>query len=170
METDYSHDAVLTINQTAKKVWREKHRMEAFVRFQKTGDGLYYAVIEPDYNVLPLIGRHFETRYANQQWLIYDAHRKYGIHYNGTYAVEVNIAFEETTAGGKDVRHAYDATESIYQELWKQYFKSVNIPARKNTKLHVQHMPKRYWKYLPEKNPMIGNSRNGGKGRLGNAA
>ncbi|RYZ23730.1 MAG: DUF4130 domain-containing protein, partial [Chitinophagaceae bacterium] len=51
---------------------------------------------------------------------------------------------------------AYDEAESIYQELWKQYFKSVNIAARKNTKLHIQHMPKRYWKYLPEKQPNIG--------------
>src|SRR5829696_1295691 len=32
MEEDYSNKAVLTVFQTAKKVWREKHRMEAFVR------------------------------------------------------------------------------------------------------------------------------------------
>jgi probable DNA metabolism protein len=172
METDFSHDAVLTITQTAKKVWREKHRMEAFVRFQKTRDGLYFAVIEPDYNVLPLIAKHFENRYANQQWLIYDATRRYGMHYNGTYTVEVDISFDEAAASGKDVRYAYDAGEAIYQELWQQYFRSVNIPARKNTKLHVQHMPKRYWKYLPEKNPMTGSNRNNGaqKRPLGNAA
>jgi probable DNA metabolism protein len=168
MENDYSHEAVLTIVQTAKKVWREKHRMEAFVRFQKTGDGLYYSVIEPTYNVLPLIAQHFTTRYANQHWLIYDASRRYGIHYDGQHTTEVSINFEETTAGGRDVRDAYDSGEEIYQELWKQYFKSVNIPARKNTKLHLQHMPKRYWKYLPEKQPAIGVKRD--DRALGNAA
>ncbi|RZL34744.1 MAG: DUF4130 domain-containing protein, partial [Pedobacter sp.] len=41
--------------------------------------------------------------------------------------------------------------EELYTHLWKDYFKSTNIESRKNTKLHVQHVPKRYWKYLTEK-------------------
>ena len=45
IESDYSNAAVLTIVQTAKKVYREKHRMEAFIRFQLTADGLFYAVL-----------------------------------------------------------------------------------------------------------------------------
>ncbi len=156
MEEDFSNATVLTVFQTAKKVWREKHRMEAFVRFQKTADDLYYAVIEPDYNVMPLIAKHFTERYADQRWMIYDARRKYGMYYNGQSVEKVQIAFSEETAEGKDVATVYDADETIYQQLWKQYFKSVNIAARKNTKLHIQHMPKRYWKYLPEKQPVIG--------------
>ena len=56
--------------------------MEAFVRFQLTKDGLYYCIIQPDYNVLPLISNHFEKRYADQRWLIYDSRRKYGIYYD----------------------------------------------------------------------------------------
>ena len=43
--------------------------------------------------------------------------------------------------------------ETDYQELWKAYFKSVDIPERRNLKLHLQHVPKRYWKYLVEKQP-----------------
>ena len=154
MEEDYSHPAVLTVVQTAKKVWREKHRMEAFVRFQHTADGLYYAVIDPDYNVLPLIARHFQTRYADQRWMIYDLHRKYGMYYDMNEVQSVQIQFSEAAVQGKDVSSVYDETEAIYQLLWKQYFHSVNIAARKNTKLHIQHMPRRYWKYLPEKSPV----------------
>ena len=156
MEEDYSNKAVLTVFQTAKKVWREKHRMEAFVRFQKTADDLYYAIISPDYNVLPLIAKHFTERYADQRWMIYDAKRKYGSYYDGKEVENVQIKFSEEMAQGRDVSHAYDETEGIYQQLWRQYFKSVNIAARKNTKLHIQHMPKRYWKYLPEKQPSSG--------------
>ena len=156
MEEDYSNKAVLTVFQTAKKVWREKHRMEAFVRFQKTADDLYYAIISPDYNVLPLIAKHFTERYADQRWMIYDAKRKYGSYYDGKEVENVQIKFSEEMAQGRDVSHAYDETEGIYQQLWQQYFKSVNIAARKNTKLHIQHMPKRYWKYLPEKQPTSG--------------
>lgn len=151
VEKDYSHPAVITIAQTAKKVWREKHRMEAFVRFQKTADNLYYAVIEPDYNVLPLIVHHFQSRYADQQWLIYDAKRKTGLYYNLKAVEEVTLQFSEQVQQGKQVAAVYDEQETMYQQLWQQYFKSVNIAARKNTKLHIQHMPRRYWRYLTEK-------------------
>jgi probable DNA metabolism protein len=125
--------------------------MEAFVRFQKTADHLYFAIIEPDYNVLPLIKDHFRKRYADQKWLVYDAKRKYGIFYNLEEVAEVQINFEKEMSRGKKVQTIYNSDEEIYQQLWHQYFKSVNIAARKNTKLHIQHMPRRYWKYLTEK-------------------
>ena len=41
--------------------------------------------------------------------------------------------------------------EINYQNLWKEYFDHTNIKERKNTKLHLQHVPKRYWRYLTEK-------------------
>ena len=153
MEQDYSHSAVLTVFQTAKKVWREKHRMEAFVRFQKTADNLFYALIEPDYNVLPIIGIHFQTRHADQRWLIYDGKRKYGIYYDLQHISEVLLEFNADVKSGNSPHSIYDEQEEFYQQLWQQYFKSVNIAARKNSKLHIQHMPRRYWKYLTEKQP-----------------
>lgn len=158
MEEDYSNQAVLTVAQTAKKVWKEMHRMEAFVRFQRTADDLYYAIVEPDHNVLPLIAEHFKKRYADQRWMIYDVKRKYGMYYDLNTVTTVQIQFSDAIANGKDISSVYDETETIYQQLWRQYFKSVNIEARKNTKLHIQQMPRRYWKYMPEKLP----SREGG--------
>lgn len=155
VEHDYSHAAVLTVVQMAKKVRREKHRMEAFVRFQKTGDGLFYAIIEPDYQVLPLIAAHFASRFADQCWLIYDAKRKSGIYYNGQTVEAVTLHFLPAANEGKDIAAMYDADEQLYQQLWQQYFKSINIAARKNTRLHLQHMPRRYWKYLSEKNGLF---------------
>ncbi|TCJ17890.1 DNA metabolism protein [Flaviaesturariibacter flavus] len=153
VEQDFSHPDVLAVSQVARKVWKEQHRMEAFVRFQKTADGLYYALIEPDHDVLPLIAKHFTTRYADQRWLIYDGRRRYGIHYDGARTHAVEIQFSEAAAGGREVAAVYDPEEAFYQQLWRQYFKSVNIAARKNTRLQVQHMPRRYWKYLVEKQP-----------------
>ena len=49
------------------------------------------------------------------------------------------------------IKSICDDKEELYQKLWQQYFSSVNIAARKNMKLHIQHMPKRYWKHLVEK-------------------
>jgi probable DNA metabolism protein len=154
MDNDFSNADVLQIQQLSRKVEREKHRMEAFVRFQLTKDDLYYAVIQPDYNVLPLVSKHFEERYADQRWLIYDIRRKYGIYYDMTSVNEVSLDFSVDLNNNSQVVCLYNENENLYQQLWQQYFSSVNIAARKNTKLHIQHMPKRYWKYLIEKQAM----------------
>ncbi|RYY99521.1 MAG: DNA metabolism protein [Chitinophagaceae bacterium] len=151
VESDYSHPAVRYVTQTGRKVWREQHRMEAFMRFQRTGDGLYYGFIEPDHDVLPLIAPHFTKRYADQRWLIYDGRRRYGLYYDGERTETVEVRFDEAVGGGWSAAPVYEESELLYQQLWQQYFKSVNIPARKNTKLHLQHLPRRYWKYLVEK-------------------
>ena len=151
IEEDMSHEAVLTVTQTARMVHREKHRMEAFIRFQLTRDELYYAIIEPDFDVVPLIKKHFTDRYADQAWLIYDSKRKYGLYYDKQKVEIVSMSFEENNNSGKNIRSIYNEKEELYQKLWRQYFTSVNITARKNTKLHIQHMPRRYWKFLTEK-------------------
>lgn len=148
-ENNYGNEHVIALAKFAKSVEREKHRMEAFIRFQKTGDGMFYAAIDPDFNVLPLISNHFKNRYADQQWLIYDLKRKYGLFYNLNSVEEVTINFSHDTK--QQPASVMDEKESLYAVLWKDYFKSANIVARKNTKLHLQHVPKRYWKYLTEK-------------------
>lgn len=151
VEYNFSHPDVLLIQQTSKKVDREKHRMDAFIRFELTKDSLYYAIVQPDYNVLPLIISHFKNRYADQRWLIYDVSRKYGIYYDLQRVTEVLMDFSEDVKPGSGNKDFWDEDEALYRTLWQQYFKSVNIKARKNTKLHIQHMPRRYWKYLTEK-------------------
>jgi probable DNA metabolism protein len=101
--------------------------------------------------VLPLIEKHFKNRYADQRWLIYDSKRKYGLYYDLDEVQKVLLLFNAQTSNGNDIEVIADEKEELYQRLWQQYFTSVNIAARKNTKLHIQHMPKRYWKFLPEK-------------------
>jgi probable DNA metabolism protein len=148
-ESNYGHAAVLKVSQVDRMVHREKHRMEAFVRFQLTNDGLYYAIIDPDFNVLPLILNHFKGRYADQRWLIYDIKRDYGIYYDLQKVNEVVVSFEDKP--GKEPELIFHDDEILYQHLWQDYFKNVNIVERKNTRLHLQHVPKRYWKHLTEK-------------------
>lgn len=148
---DFSNDAVLMLHQTLKKVHRERHRMEAFIRFQQSGDGLFFATVEPDFDVLPLISSHFAKRYADQRWLIFDKKRKYGILYD---LIDVHIVEQSPVAYSDNAvlpAISLHEDERKFQELWQQYFNSVNIKERKNTKLHVRHMPKRYWRYLTEK-------------------
>lgn len=149
---NFGDTQVLYFYQTLKKVSRERHRMKAFIRFSKSNDGLYYALIEPDFNVLPLILSFFKNRYADQPWLIYDVKRNYGFHYDTHAITEVLIEKEEqTNLQTTNLTIALDERDELFKRLWKQYFKSTNIEARKNMKLHIQYVPKRYWKYLVEK-------------------
>ena len=151
IEENYADDTVRTLHEINNKIGREVHRMHAFVRFQRTADDIFFSVIEPDFNVIPLIGDHFEKRYADQRWIIYDTSRHYGIHYDLhkveyiTFAEANHLQFRQLSA---DI---LQSEELDYQKLWKSYFDAVNIPERRNMKLHLQHVPKRYWKYLSEK-------------------
>lgn len=148
--TDFSHPAVLYVSDVAKRVSREKHRMEAFVRFKCGADGLFAATIEPDYNVLPLIVPHFRKRYADQPWLIYDVKRKFGMHYDLHTVEQVGIELTRHNAASLPGVGLH-ADEADFQQLWKDYFHHASIEARRNTKLHLRHVPRRYWKYLIEK-------------------
>ncbi len=151
IEMNFADNDVLKLSQIYRKVQRETERMLQFVRFQKTLDGIFFALIEPMYNVLPLSAEHFEDRFADQQWIIYDVKRKYGLYYDLTKTEiirfeNLNISLET----GQLSLEMMDDYESAFQQLWKQYFKSAAIKERINPKLQRQHMPKRFWKYLTE--------------------
>ncbi|GAB2957577.1 TIGR03915 family putative DNA repair protein [Hymenobacter coalescens] len=153
---NFGNDTVRALADVTKQLFREKHRMEAFVRFERTQDGLFHASIEPDFDVLPLIAEHFTKRYADQRWLIFDRRRRYGLYYDlqRTDVVSFDGAVEAVAAGSSAVSAAVlDEREPLFQVLWQAYFDHVNIPERRNVKLHRRHMPKRYWKYLTEKQP-----------------
>lgn len=153
VDTDFSHPAVLQIAKVAKQIGREKHRMEAFIRFRLTKDNIYFSVIEPDFNVLPLIATHFENRYADQKWIIYDQKRKIGLYYNLEKTEFISIKIPKDVGINGAHPDFFCEQELNFQQLWKQYFTSTNIKSRANAKLHIQHVPKRYWKYLSEKSP-----------------
>lgn len=150
---DYADVDVLRLSNLVKMVRREKHRMDAFVRFKLTKDNVYFAEIEPDFDTLPLNAIHFKNRYADQKWLIYDRCRHYGVYYDlhKISYVKLEVSKDINTSEAAPFYFTHD--EMHYQDLWKNYFKSTNIPSRKNMRLHLQHVPRRYWKYLSEKQP-----------------
>jgi len=155
VDTDFTHTSVLKTAKIAKNVSREKHRMEAFVRFKLTKDTIYFANIEPDFNVLPLISKHFKKRYADQKWTIYDIKRNYGLFYDLDTIEFITMDFPKNFNFSKTDTDFFADEEFNFQKLWKDYFDSTNIKERKNMKLHIRHVPKRYWKYLSEKQPNL---------------
>src|SRR5690606_18330792 len=118
----YGNDCVLYFSQILKKVSRERHRMKAFIRFSKSSDGLFFALVEPDFNVLPLISDFFRKRYADMPWLIYDMKRKYGLLFDTRQVGEVRLCPEEVQdVTMPSIAIAMDERDELFQRLWKQY-------------------------------------------------
>ena len=151
-ETNFSEPVVVEFNKLHQKVCKEAHRINMFVRFQKTVEGSYYASFAPMYDVLPLCIPHFRDRFADQPWIIYDLKRNYGFMYDlKTVSRVVFNDLKVNAQNGQLHSSLMSEDEKLFQQLWKQYYHSICIQERKNDKVHRQFLPKRFWKYLPEK-------------------
>ena len=163
IERNFSDPDVLYVTNTARRVMHEQLRMKQFIRFQKAKDGTYLAVVSPDHHVLPLIIDHFQDRFGDQSWLIYDAKRHYGYYYAAspdpsnrrgevirvTFENEASVPFD--LSNGKLNADILSENDHLFQELWRTYFKAVCIRERMNPRKQLQDMPRRYWKYMTEK-------------------
>lgn len=150
---NYADDTVRLVQHISQQLGREKHRMEAFVRFEKTEAELFHATIEPDFDVLPLIAPHFTKRYADQRWLIFDRRRRYGLYYDLVRTDIVEFESQGALRATAVSATVLDEREPLFRLLWQTYFDHANIPERRNLKLHRRQLPLRYWKYLSEKQP-----------------
>ncbi|MEJ2898553.1 putative DNA modification/repair radical SAM protein [Acinetobacter sp. NS-4] len=111
---------------------------------------VYYSVYIPineQEKSLPAVGSAppllRENRLYQSDWLM----RFYG--FDATELVDEkhpNLDFDVDPKLSWALRHPEQ-----YDQLWKNYFHSVNIQARQNMKLHIQYVPKRYWRYMNEK-------------------
>ena len=155
IEENYGDPNVLIVRKAARKVMKEAMRMIELIRFQRTRDDIYFAPISPDYDVLPMILKHFKSRFTDQQWLIYDLKRDYGFFYNLRAVEEVVLNEKNFHANnGQIFPNMLQDGEQAYQTMWSSYCQNLTIRERLNLKLQKQHMPKRYWKFLPEKMAM----------------
>jgi len=142
---------VLEIARIARKVAHESLYIKQFIRFQKAADNIFFAPIRPIYNALPLAVKHFTDRFADQQWVIYDLQRKYGYYYDLHTTREITFTDEDDSLREKLDESLMAEDEKLFQELWKGYFKALTIKERINPRLHRQHLPVRFWRYLTEK-------------------
>ncbi|ENZ35651.1 MULTISPECIES: TIGR03915 family putative DNA repair protein [Clostridium] len=135
-------DIVRQIDEIKKRVSFEAHKFKGFVRFKSIDNNFLYCSIEPDNNILELIGDHFMKRFSNEYWIIHDISRNKAIIYD-TNKYEIIELLQD------DCKNLLDHKDE-YSSLWKCYFKFTTIEERKNLRLQRQMMPKRYWKHIFE--------------------
>jgi len=158
LSRNFSDPDVLAVTNIARKVAHEQLRMKQFMRFQKAKDGTYLGVVAPDHNVLPLVINHFQDRFQDQPWLVYDAKRHYGYYYEAEKAgTPIRITFEDegkvpfSLDDGKLNDDVLSENDRLFQDLWRTYFKAICIRERMNPRKQLNDMPRRYWKYMTEK-------------------
>ncbi|MDD4796997.1 MAG: TIGR03915 family putative DNA repair protein, partial [Eubacteriales bacterium] len=133
-----AHPVVRAVQDTAGKVSFEVHRLSGLLRFEQA-DGGYYAVVEPDHNILALLSQHFVQRMGDCHWCIEDARRGlYAIHDGGLFFS--SHPPEQLLPTGDDP----------FAALWRTYYDTIAIEGRFNPRLQRRFMPRRYWKHLVE--------------------
>ena len=155
IERNFSDPDVLAVTNIFRKVMHERLRMMQFVRFQKAKDGTYLGVVSPDHNVLPLVVAHFKDRFGDQPWLLYDAKRSYGFYYDQQEVARITFqngdALPFDLGTGKLSDEMLSEDDKLFQDLWRTYFKAICIKERMNPRKQLNDMPRRYWKYMTEK-------------------
>lgn len=125
-----------------KNVSSEIHFFKGFLRFKESFDGYLYANFKPNNDLLLSLMYHFKNRIPNEKFVIFDEGcKKCRIYLNGDILV---FLVDDFLMKNEDKnRH--------FEEYWKEFYKSISIDNRENLKLMQSNMPKKYWKYLPEK-------------------
>lgn len=128
------------LDQFAKAIRRDIHKMHAFVRFKELpSDGprrRFASWFEPDHMIVEAGSPFFAKRFADMDWAILTPY--------GT----------ATFDGGKltygDAQPAPDLPQDASEGLWTTYFTNIFNPARVKVQAMKSEMPVKYWKNLPE--------------------
>lgn len=143
--TDYN----IFFNKYSKKVSFESHRFKGLIRFSELTTGEFYSRFSPTYNILTLLAPHFKNRFPNENWIIHDIKREYALIYS-KQAKQVNHV--KILKSFDITEDKYSLSEKEFQTLWKNYFKASSIKERKNLKLQMKFVPKKYWENILEFN------------------
>lgn len=142
-------DSILKVLKSSERTYKEAHKIKGLLRFKELSDNTFYAPISPDNNILPVIYRHFEHRFPNQNWVIHDIRRKICVIYKDRLST-----FYDSVIADKAVLEnkssILSSEEIMFQSLWKNYFSTIAIKERENLKLQMKFVPKKYWNYITE--------------------
>ena len=132
---------VMRVTELARKVDNESHLFCGVIRFTDVGKFLY-SEIEPKCNVLPEVLEHFEDRYPNEHYVIYDKKKQVAL-VHPAYHPSFFVNGDEWNI---DVSQYTDRFET----LWKEYFSHIEIKERHNPKCQNNLLPKWYRKNMAE--------------------
>ncbi len=143
MMEDKADPDVRRVEELARNVRRDSHKMHAFVRFrlvesedEEVGDH-YVAWFEPEHHILRANAGFFMRRFANMRWSILTPGGC--LHWDG-----------ETMSEGPPAQVSDAPHGDPMEDLWRTYYASIFNPARLKVGAMLKEMPRKYWKNMPE--------------------
>jgi probable DNA metabolism protein len=133
---DHADPLVRQIDELAKAVRRDVHKMRAFVRFREI-DGRFVAWFEPEHHIVRHNAGFFTRRFPNMEWSILTP--ELAIHWDG-----------ETLTEGPGAQKSDAPDGDPIEDVWKTYYASIFNPARVKIGAMTKEMPRKYWKNMPE--------------------
>jgi len=125
----------------AKTIRRDIHKLHAFLRFREVHDPdgaeRYVAWFEPEHFILEAAAPFFVNRFRNLTWSILT--QLGSLHWDRAHLI-----------AGPPARRADAPDGDPLEAAWRSYYESIFNPARVNPKAMLGHMPKKYWRNLPE--------------------
>lgn len=137
---DKADAEVRAMEDLARQVRRDIHKMRAFVRFRSVeGEAgeRYVAWFEPEHHILRANAGFFVRRFTTMQWSILTP--RGSLHWDG-----------ETLHEGPPATRADAPSGDPVEGLWRTYYASIFNPARLKVAAMLKEMPRKYWKNMPE--------------------
>jgi len=118
-------------------VKRDIHKMHAFLRFRRSAEGRMVAWFEPEHFILDAIAPFFVERFTAMEWSILTPIGS--LHWDGA-----------RLRSAPPARRADAPAQDQFETTWRGYYESVFNPARVNPAVMRGHMPRKYWRNMPE--------------------
>ena len=137
-----THPVVHVLEKGDLTLRNEAHHTLEFLRFSDTGEFLA-ARVAPRNRVLPLVAPHFCDRLPSENFVIYD-----GTHGMG-FLHRADTPGEFFQADQVELPPPSEA-DRRWRELWKAFYRTIEVEGRENHALRRNLCPKRYWPLMTE--------------------
>ena len=155
---------IVRLEAMVKAIRRDLHKMKAYVRFREVQvptaigsgprpsqveralrDGDHFGVLqpwfvawfEPSHHIVEAVAPFFTRRFTAMHWAILTPDRSAS--WDG-----------EELSFGPGAQRSDAPDDDALEGLWRNYYANIFNPARLKLKTMQGHMPKKYWKNLPE--------------------
>lgn len=141
-----SQREVIRVMELSRHTQNEAHYFQEFTRFTAVNGKVYVAHIEPKCNIVSITAQHFADRMPSEHWMMMDDNRRIAaVHPKNQEFYVTELAEQEL----ERLKKTEEQTD-MYTDLWKEFFKSIGIEARKNNRCQRNLFPFWYRKHVTE--------------------